>query len=408
MPSIKLHVKPDNTFLTNIMYEGILALIQYNRDRATVSLDKVDLPANALRRLFKQISMDEKLSKTYRSIYMRLIGNDIKHKIGEKILESAGITGVQEKITSIGQIIDKLLENYDMIIDIPDTDYTYTIARKNLVIGSPGKKVISAPQIFKADRYTGFTTLDMDTTFEQFTVKSEPVFLIIGALGLASSYISGADNHYYFLFLSPDEILEALARRDPEYIYNIMSIKRRVIEELRGIMKTRLPEEAIILKIALDLNIYKELAGHEIDHLSMQLYVVAHEGNAVKIYGKIPLTIYSKPYRIYVLEKITGKPEKLLEALSEALGPGSPVVKALQLLTARNKPADADHALRSVRELYRLIASGDISGLYGFLRELGNAERALEAEHDASSIRRAEAYARLLTRISRSLVFSTP
>ena len=401
MPIIKLLVKPDNLFLTHVLYEGILVVLQHNRDYVEITPDRIELPRNALRRAFEDIAMDEKLSKHYRSVSIGLAGNDIKHDLGGKLLGDLGIM-TSEKITGIGQIINAILDNPEHIQDIGDAVLTYTIKR-DFIVGRSGDKLLSGLQIFKVDRYTGLTSLDAGTTYQHYTVRFDPILLFLSILGLASSYSGGTRNLSYHLFLSPDEILEILIRNDQEYLYNVMSVKRQVVEKLREILRTRLPEEAIILRTLIDLSIQDMLARYEIEYLSLQLYVIAREGNTFKIYNKIPLTLYAHPYYIEVLRNITSDPEKLLEAIQEALEPKSPLITALQSLDTINKSPDASHALNAVRELYRFISSGSLDALYAFLRELEMAGKVLEQDGSPKSIRLAEKYKYILSRISSSI-----
>ena len=401
MPRIKLLVKPDNLFLTQTIYEGILVMLQHNRDAAKISLDEIALPGDALRKTLEQISIDEELAEHYRNADIGLVGNDIKHNIGGALLRSIGIK-TEGKITNIKQIIIALLENTNNIQDLKDTILTYRIG-KNFLIGSEDRNLLSGLQIFKVDRYTGLTSLDAGATYRQYTVKSEPLLLFLAILGLASSYAGGTREYSYHLFLSPDEIIEVLVKGDPEYLYNIMSVKREVIKRLKEILRSRVPEEVVILKTLIDLSLQDLLSKYEIDYLSLQLYVIAREGNTFKIYSKIPLTIYSRPYYLEVLRETVRDPEKLVEALEEALKPGSPLINAIQRLALKQKPVDSTHALTAIRELHRFISSGDLDGLYGFLRELETAKKVLEQEGDKRSIQQAKKYEYLLSRISSPL-----
>ncbi|NPA98744.1 MAG: hypothetical protein GXO43_05130 [Crenarchaeota archaeon] len=401
MVQIKLHVKPDNLFLTQIIYEGIMLVLQHNTDTAKITLEKIELIGDALRKTLQEISGDEELAKHYRAVNIRLAGNDIKYNLGGKLLKAVGID-TKNRITNIGQIIESLLKNFDKIKDISDIEYTYIIG-KDFVIGNKSKDLLSGIQLFKTDRYTGLTSLDTDTTYQQFTVKSDPLLYLFAILGLASSYAGGTFEHSYHVFLSPDEIIEILARGDPEYLYNVMSLKREVIRRLREILRSRVPEELLLLKTLIDLGLQELMIKYEIDHLSLQIYVVAREGNTFKIYNKIPLTIYARPYYMEVLRQLSREPEKLIEALQETISPNSSLVKTLQMLEANRKPPDTAHAITAIRMLHRLIISGEPDSLYSFLREIETAAKILEQEGAPASLNRAKGYKYILSRISSTL-----
>jgi len=400
MPVLKLLVKPDNTFLTQIIYEGILALIYYNRDKAETKIDHIELPHDAFRRLFELIKNDEKQYEKIINARIGFVGNDKKHKVPNRILAGLGISISGANINTYGDLARILIENYTRIPDVNDSVLTYSIHGGNLFIGKE-KINVTAPQLFKIDRYTGYTTLDKDTTYQQFTLKASQTWALLGVIGVVSSYVSSFGNTHYFVFLSPDEIVELLVKSDPDYIYNVFSIKQKVMNRLRDILKAYVPEEVVILSTLLDLSLIYELRNNELDHISFQIYRVVVEGNTYKVYNTTALTIYSRPYYLDVIERMIRNSEKIVEILSEALSGRSVIIQALRSLAYDNVYPEANHVLSGIHELYRLITFGDPNGFYGFLRELETVCKVLEAKDDSASKARLKQYKRILNNISK-------
>ncbi len=397
---LKLLVKPDNTFLTQIIYEGILALTYYNRDRAQTSIDHIELPHDAFRRLFELIKNDEKQYEKILQTKIIFVGNDRKHKLPLKILRSLGIDPGDIDIGTYGELGKVLIENLSHIPDLKDSTLTYKISKGSIII-SNDTKYIAAPQLFKVDRYTGYTSLDKDTMYKQFVLRSSPTWLLIGIIGVISSYMSSFGNTHYFIFLSPDEIIETIAKNDPNYIYNVFSMKQYILDRLKEILETYVPEEVVILSALLDLNLINELRRNELDYISFQIYRVVVEGNTYKVYNTTTLTIYSRPYYLDVIERMIRNSEKIIEILSEALSGRSVIIRALRSLAYDNVYPEANHVLSGIHELYRLITFGDPNGFYGFLRELETACKVLEAKDDSASKARLKQYKRILNNISK-------
>lgn len=403
MPTIKLMVKPDNTFLNLLLYEGLLSLTRFIGVDARVGINQLELPFNALRRVFKLAGSSRDVLKDIDFIKINFIGNDLVHNIGAKILLRSGVKVAKNvRIRDYTTLIKYLINSASKIIDLKDDELVLRIMRGELVIGR--NKVIGAPQLFKVDRYTGYTSLDAGTTYQQYTIKTSPQWILIGVLGLMSSYVARViakrKASHYFIFLSPDEIVDILARKDPIYVSNIMNLKRKLIERLREIFRRSVPEDLILLKILLDTSLIDELKKLDIDHMSFQLYRLVIEGQTYKIYSTLPITIYSKPYYLEILKGIVSNVDKLIEEVRNSLDPSKPILRAIYSFHTDNKYPEADHMIEAIHEIYRLIALGDPSGLYGFIRGLETVSMALDRSRDENSRRRAGQYRRILSNIS--------
>jgi hypothetical protein len=81
-----------------------------------------------------------------------------------------------DKITSYNHILNKLKSNSKNLIISRDSEIGYNISGKNFIID---KGEITAPQLFKVERYTGITSLESDLSSEQITVRCSREVLLI-------------------------------------------------------------------------------------------------------------------------------------------------------------------------------------------------------------------------------------
>ncbi len=404
MPRIDLLVKPDNTFLSQILYEGLLILIQHSSE-ARIDINSLELPHDVVRRVLKTYRDNDDLRGELNYIKIGFVGNDLRYHIGSTILSNIGIH-IDRKIAikKYVDVINHLLNNVEHVKDLVDDVLIYKISGGKLVIGRKYGEVIGAPQLFKIDRYTGLTSLDTDTTFKHFGTASTIQWILIGILGILSSYVTLAgfkrEFSHYFLFLSPDEIVNMLGKGDQGYIYNVMVLKKKLIKRLREVLQRPVFDELLLLEILLDTSLVSELKKLDIDHLSFQLYRVVSEGQTYKIYNILPITLYSKPYYIDLLDRVARDRDGLLDSLRKALDTRGPILRAIYSFHTDNKYVEADHMVSAVRELYRLIISSEPDGLYGFLREIEASATVLENSRDERERGRAKQYRRILREIS--------
>jgi len=390
---LELGLPPDSTFLSEVIYEGILYIL--NNVPGSFSLDRVELPDDFLCRAYGSIEENR-----VESLSIVLTGND---KI-DKFLKSLGIEEVSIKKTY--RELLKLLKEQCKNISINRDKIVVRAEIKGKSMSLDAERSeLAAPQLFKIDRYTGFSTLEMKTTSEQLGLKASPEIILIGLLGVYSSHITTVraqdGTYHYFLFLSPDEITTILASGDPFRLINVYSVKESLRELLSETLPSSAVSEVMVLEVMLSTKIRSELTKMNLDKIDFNIFKIAPEGMTYKIYETVPISVYREPMFYSILSKRGVKVDKLCEKLHEALLPNRAIMKALASFNSRNKYSEADTILRGVLDLYRFVSIADIQGLFGFLRSLE--ESCVILRDDKRARYRIEEYARIQREISYAL-----
>lgn len=392
MVKVNLDLPPDTTFLSEVLYEGLLYLI--NRVSAEINFKEVHFNPEFLSGEYKELD-DGRVDR----IRITMAGND---NINARIFEKIGLTDIKSRKTYY-DLLKLLKENADRINSKENIDLSIKIAKKDVLMDLNNKKEgISAPQLFKVDRYTGLSSLDMDYTPQQLTLYFSKETALIALLGIYSSYVSSArqqqQNYHYFLFFSPDEIVKMLAEGNRDLIESMFTVKEEASNELRSIIGKYPMNELMIMEISMSVKLQTLLSEHNLDKISLILFKVATEWQSYKIYEQIPITVVTEsPFR----RAIRGfrDQEKFLSNLAEALSPNGAILTALSTLNKKNKYAEADNILKAVQSLYRFVIIGDVQGWFGFNRELMNAYSKLVNSSKHTERKRAERYKGILAKL---------
>ena len=157
---LTLKFPPDTTFLSQVLYEGILYLC---KDYATqISLNSISLKDKAFQEAFRDLD-HEKLSV----MRLNMVGNDT---INRKLPQALNIGRLPDKKTF--QSLLAFLRNNSFLIPTITRDISIEL----IVDSSKGWALmdtkdkrggIAAPQILKADRYTGFTSMEENLVNQQ-------------------------------------------------------------------------------------------------------------------------------------------------------------------------------------------------------------------------------------------------
>lgn len=392
---IKLRMPLDSTFLSEIFYEAVVYILNCVPD-SSFNLDEVKLPDDSLRRAYENM-VDAKVEE----ISIMLTGND---KV-ERFFASLNIAETLPKKTY--REVLKILKNSRK--NIPITNAVVLQAEmkgRNVFLDLPESCNLAAPQLFKVERYTGFSTIEMNTTSQQLGLRASPIAILIGLLGVYSSHIITVRTlesvYHYFLFFSPDEIASLLASGDRNRLLILYEIKEALRELLSRVLRGSVMSEVLVLEVLLNAEIRSKLAGENLDKVGFNLFRLSPEGMTYKIYETIPLSVYKDPLFYHILSKRGVKADKLCEKLQGALSPDGVIMEALRSFASQNKYDEADVVLRGVLDLYRFVTLADTSRLYGFLRSLEEARSILTStsQRDARAQRRAEKYTEIQREIS--------
>jgi len=386
MVEIRLNLPSDLTFLSGIMYEGILFSILSTDCRFDHTA--VYLPQDFLCRSYS--SLDDGVIDNLRIV---MSGND---NINVKLFEKLGLNVKSRK--TYYDLIRLLKENSDRLVSKDTIDLEMSIVKKDTLIDLKSKSEgLSAPQLFKVDRYTGISSLEAGYTSQQLTLYASKEATLIGLLGVYSSFVTTFKRtYYYFLFLSPDEVISLLAEGNRRKVEGYLIVKERIAERLREILGKSTITELIMLEVLLSVEVQNLMIEENLDKISLVLFKIAPEGQTYKIYEQIPITIFKKPKFYRVIEKYIGDPQRFCEKLSEALNPNRTLFKALASLNAKNKFSEADNVLKAVQELYRFVVLGDTQGWFGFVRELWNCYSKLANSSDRWERNRSKDYIKIV------------
>lgn len=258
-------------------------------------------------------------------------------------------------------------------------------------------------QLFKLDRYTGVTSLEVENTTNQRGLYLSKELTLIALLGVYSGFVTTAlvqgKAYHYFLFFSPSEVAYLLHQGDGLLIQKYFLVKGGALNKLRGILTCSTLNELLLLELALSLELQELMNRHNLDKVSLNLLKIAMEGQTYKIYEFLPITMFGRSPFYQTLGNYSKDPAKFCAELSRHISPPSPILEALKSQNAPRRAEEADNALRAVQGLYRFVILGDPQGLFQFTRELQNCCSKLKSQ-DA---KRVQEYQRMLTAICRHL-----
>ena len=283
--------------------------------------------------------------------------------------------------------------------------------KKNIYIRSErSNDLITAPQILKCDRYTGFSTFEENYFTDQFTLYISQEVALICIIGLTNSLVlrvydsSKRQDFYYFLFFSPEEVSKLyfnyFERRDIETIRKYHIIKDEATKILREIYQRVSSNEVAITELALNLKFQELLSRHNLDKISFTLFKIALEGNTYKIYEQIPIRVYRKIAFAEVVERYFRNSDDFVKRLSEIFDKSKNrrLWDALKNKDSPNYP-EGDNVLKAMQGLYRFVILGDLQGYYQFVREIFNCYRIYERPKNREEEKIRDYYRSILERL---------
>jgi len=401
---VEISLPVDSTFLSEVIYEGLLQYLSHDK-----SFSK------AFSEAFERIPKDKKLTLSGNDISMikRIRGKEnLRIGFPEQLLQllddkySSEViyerVKNKENYTNLlsADFIKELLECRGLNDVKLEGDFSLILKKGEVVIG---RKEITAPQILKVDRYTGYTSLETEFVSSQLTLYISKEVTLLFLLGIYSSFITTfrqqQQAYYYFLFFSPDEILKLLSESS-NVIRKYFLVKDAVVEKLATILGKSTSNELLLLEVFLSVELQELMDREQLDKISLVLFKIAPEGQTYKIYEQIPITIFRRPNFYRIVEKYFRDPQEFCRKLSDALAPNKTIFKALASLNAKNKFSEADNVLRAIQELYRFVILGDAQGWFGFVRELWNCYSKLANSSDTRERKRSKDYIEIVQKFS--------
>jgi hypothetical protein len=379
MAFIKLSISPDTTFLNSLIFEGLLFAIKNVPNKIKFEdFDKINVTNDSFVEVYSKLD-DNVLNK----LTINTVGrNDAP--FWQNLFKSFNITIKEgDKITSYSHILNKLKNNSKNLIINRDFEIGYNIIGKNFIID---KGEMTAPQLFKVERYTGITSLESDLSTAQITVRSSREILLLALLGIYSSFVITTrildKTSYYFLFLSPEETTKLIYERNINLIDAIFRVKDKIKESLKDILDyAQLSPESLIIETLLNLSFIETLEKSNLDKISLILFRIDHEEQTYKIYDQLPIYVYKKSLTYEILNKYFSKKEEFCNEISKTLNKNGIIGKSLINYIKGDEVKEAPALLRAIKELYRFVVFADASGLFGFLRNLQDAVNILRTEN---------------------------
>ncbi|MCX8188217.1 MAG: hypothetical protein N3F64_00730 [Nitrososphaeria archaeon] len=367
MVKINLSLPVDSTFLSEVMYEGLLYSIskygiQFNSREAVVD-------DSFLKGCFENIEPE-----VYEDIRVVLTGND---NINTEIFKKFNIPNVISKKV-LYDLFRKLKENSIYLDSKNVINLKQEVKGSTVLFDVNNKKDGLSLQLLKLDRYTGLTTIDLQYTTKQLTSYFSKELILISLLGIYSSYITtvnvmtskGPMSTYYFLFFSPDEILSLLLKEDQTSLGKFIEVKNAIRNLVKDVISYSQFNEILLLELILNTGIQKSLEKENLDKLSTIMFKVCPEGQTYKIYEVIPLTIFKDTlYNYRIKDYFRERYESFFEAAQKFLYDVN-VRRALASFNLRKKKDEADNILVAIQNLYKFITFGDTQGFLTFVRNL--------------------------------------
>lgn len=381
MVRIKLGLPVDSTFLSEVIYEGIVFTLSTS-SKTSFNEQQIELKNTFLEKAFRSLSRE-----AYENIKIGLTGND---NLNTELFKKLSLRDVSSK-KSIRDIVKTLCDNdniKNLKVEKDEINLRCNINGRVILFDTDDKKEGLSFQLLKLDRYTGLTSTETEYTSKQLTSYFSKELILISLIGICSSYVSsvfipstkGVQSSHYFLFISPEEVLRILSKGDIEFVKKILKVKNKVREVIQEILKYTSLNEVLLLELTLNVELHRLMDEENLDKVSTTLFRVNPEGQTYKVYEAIPITIFKDTlFHEKVKDYFGERSEQLLESVEYFLS-DSRVRYVLKSL----KEKETNNIILAVQSLYRAIILGDMQGFFGFMREVWNAHEKVKDKANRS------------------------
>ena len=361
---LKLNLPADYTFLSELMYEGILYTVL--RSECSININEI---------IFKDPVFLGKLFASLKDDEISEIGVSMAGKndtLNEKIFGKFNIINVSSKKTYRDLMF--LLKNYSAkLISKNIIEVKLDRSKKLLLMDAKRKEDGVQAALFKIDRYTGLSSFESNSTSQQITFYFSKEVALLFLLGIYSSFtttvVKQRKRMYYFLFFSPEEIIRLLSRENRLLLDKYFSVKKKTKDSLKQILKSYQSNELILTEILLNTKIHNLMIRENLDKVSLTLFRVAHEGQTYKIYEVVPINLYRESSFYRIASKYFRNPMQLANQVSKILSPNEAILKNI----SNPKAEENSNLIKAINGLYRFVIFGNMQGWFDFIRELWNA-----------------------------------
>jgi len=392
MVKVKLGLPIDSTFLSEIIYEGLLYLVK-NDYAKYFNHKEIEFKKDFLSLAYKEL-------ENYENIKITLTGND---DVNTKLFRMFNLSTINSRKV-LNDLFDKL-HNYSNTFYCVRNEMNLApkIKGKTILYDIEDKKEGISLQLLKIDRYTGISSLETNYISQHLTSYFSKELILIALLGVYSSYVTtlflpsekGFQQIYYFLFFSPEETLGLLSKGNNGAFKAKFVMKEKIKKIINEHIKSAYLNEVLFLDVILNLELYKFMKETNLDKISTILVKLNPEGQTYKIYETLPITVFKEMVFHKKIEKYFRRYEKFAEPVLNFLNDQN-VKAALNSLTTRSKMPEAGNLLSAIISLYRFVILGDTQGLSEFIREAWNAYEKAKNQNPA----KASHYIELLKKFS--------
>jgi len=397
---IRSNFPVDETFLSSVVNEGLLCIAGSKVCEITLVDSTITIRSNySIKDIFKEV-----FSSINRSVSIDMVRND-EHFIED--FKKYFNFDIDIRLT-FQDLLSKIKENIDNFKFIYDhLDLSLVVRGSTVLFETNKRKVdVGAPQICKADRFTGYTSLETTFTTKQLKQRCLGETALILILGLLSAYVcsrrDGNNRYYYFLTFAPDEVLRLYLERSSDLVHKYLIVKEEVMKILGESYSITPVNEIPITELTLNLKVQKLLSEGNLDKVSFVLFKIAREEQAYKIYEQIPIRIYRKVAFVDIVERYFRSPDEFIKRLSKIFeDKESRLWKALSSLNSKNKFDEANNVLKAMQGLYWFVVLGDLHGYYQFVREIFNCYRIYERPKNDAEQKIRDYYRSILEELGR-------
>jgi len=377
MVKVKINYPVDGTFLSSLLFEGLLYMVS-----------KYDCKFNVNEVEFKDQKFASHIyakldDQRIRNLKIPMVGND---NINTKLFEKFGLVNVKSKKT-YSDLLNVIKGNSEKIMITKDPIViSVNLKRDGIFVDVTDKSEGVQAAIFKAERYIGITSTDTNLTSKHLTQYFSKEVALILLLGIYSSFIATVmmqkrQPSFFFLTFSSEDLIKIFRDGNRMKVETYFEIKSEAMNALRNVILKNPHNELMLTEMALNIQLQKMLKQRNIDKISFTLFKVALEGQIYKIYEQIPLTILSESPFSTIASKFFRRPEDLINYLYRIFSSQDSII--LNCLADPDNPAYSNIIL-AVNSMYRFVILGDIQGWFEFIRELHNAHEKTKNEKGES------------------------
>ncbi|MCR6692318.1 MAG: hypothetical protein MRT15_07995 [archaeon YNP-LCB-003-016] len=377
MVKIKISYPVDGTFLSSLLFEGLLYTM--SKSDCKINVNSVEFgDAKFISQIYAELD-DQRI----KNIKVPMVGND---NINKKLFEKFGFTGLASKKT-YSDLLNTLKSICEKITITRELNISAKLKKDYILVDLDDKSEGIQAAIFKAERYIGISSAEAKLISKHLTQYFSKEVTLILLLGLYSSFIATVawqrqQRSSFFLTFSTEDIMKLLRGANREQIEIYFEIKDEAMNALRNIILKNPHNELLFTEMALNVQLQKLLREKNIDKISFTLFKVTLEGQIYKIYEQIPLTILSEsPFSKVASKFFNKKSGDLINYLHWLFSSPNSII--LNSLADPNNPVYSN-MISAVNAMYRFVMLGDIQGWFEFIRELYNAHEKTKNEKGES------------------------